>query len=271
VVFEAKAFADPSRNLMLMSEMRHGLKAGELALHYQPKLALADGAVASAEALVRWAHPDRGAIGPADFIRIAEETGNIRPLTEWALEAALADQAALAEGGVDLRLAVNVSGRLLGDRDFRRRLLRKAGGKKLMLEISEAAVVENPRMAAAAIAAFREAGLRISIDNYGAGLSSLNHLKMLHAHELKLDRALTASVVDDRRDRLVVKSAIDLAHSLGMAVVAEGVEEEAVRRALTRLDCDMLQGFLVAKPMPAEELQVFLTRARRRRTSKARA
>lgn len=270
VVFDRVRFVDPSMNLALMSEMREGLKAGELSLHYQPKLTLAGGRVTSAEALVRWRHPERGMIPPDAFIPAAEETGNIRALTEWALAAALADQGRLSEAGQDIAIALNVSARLLGDRDFRRKALRMAEARRgpISFEITESAVVENPKAAMAAIRAFRAAGLGISIDDYGAGLSSLAYLKMLEADELKLDRSLVGAVHESERDRLILKSTIDLAHSLGMKVVAEGVEDEAVQGALGRLGCDIIQGYLVAPALPTADLLAFL-RARGRRKARA--
>ncbi|HEY8571530.1 putative bifunctional diguanylate cyclase/phosphodiesterase [Phenylobacterium sp.] len=266
VVFDEHAFVDPSLNLALMSEMRHGLRAGELSLHYQPKLTLADGRVKAAEALVRWRHPERGMIAPDAFIPAAEETGNIRALTEWALAQAIADQDRLAAAGQELEIALNVSARLLGDRDFRRKALRIAASRRgqLTFEITESAVVENPQAAMAAIAAFRQAGLGISIDDYGAGLSSLAYLKMLEADELKLDKSLVSAVATSTRDRLILKSTVELAHSLGMKVVAEGVEDAMAQRALAKLGCDVVQGYLVSKPLPTADLLAFLNRRRTR-------
>ena len=260
VTFEAETYADPSLNLALMTEMRRGLHAGELSLHYQPKLTLNDGAVRGVEALVRWKHPTQGNIPPDSFIGIAEETGSIRELTEWTLERALADRAALSASGHDLIVSVNISGRLLADRNFCDHVQAMVAGRDhgLCLEITETAVIENPSAATASIAAFRAAGLKVSIDDYGAGLSSLSYLKMLDADELKIDKSLVAAVAESRRDRLILKSTIDLAHSLGMSVVAEGVEIEEVQAALALLGCDAIQGYLVSRPVPLADLTDFL-------------
>ena len=261
VTFDAGAYVDPSLNLALMSEMRRGLGAGELALHYQPKLTAADGVIRGVEALIRWKHPVRGNIPPDSFIGVAEETGSIRELTEWTLERALADRAALKAAGHDLLVSVNISARLLADRGFCDQVRALVAGKDhgLCLEITETAVIENPASATAAIGDFRAAGLKVSIDDYGVGLSSLSYLKLLDADELKIDKSLVVSVTESQRDRLIVKSTIDLAHSLGMVVVAEGVETREVQATLALLGCDAIQGYLVSRPIPLAELGPFLT------------
>ncbi len=260
LVFDADAFPDPDLNLSLMSELRQGLERDEFSLHYQPKARAGDGAIVGAEALIRWRHPARGAIRPDLFIGAAEETGAIRELTEWTVRRALADMDRLREAGQALAVSVNVSGRLLGDQAFRDFALREAAGRAgcLCFEITETAVIENPAGAVQAIAAFREAGLKISIDDYGVGLSSLSYLKMLEADELKLDRSLAASAHQGRRDRLIVRSTIELAHGLGMTVVGEGVETAEAQAALAELGCDLIQGYLIAKPLPLDELLAFL-------------
>ena len=260
VTFEAETYADPSLNLALMTEMRRGLHAGEFNLHYQPKLTLTDGAVHGVEALVRWRHPVRGPIPPDSFIGIAEETGAIRELTDWTLDRALHDRAALKAGGQDVIISVNISGRLLADRSFCDHVREKVAGRDhgLCLEITETAVIENPIAATASIAAFRAAGLKVSIDDYGVGLSSLSYLKMLDADELKIDKSLVAAAAESQRDRLILKSTIDLAHSLGMSVVAEGVETPEVQAALTLLGCDVIQGYLISRPVPLADLTEFL-------------
>lgn len=272
VAFDPAQFIDPSANLSLMSEMRRGLKAGELSLHYQPKLSLADGRVKSAEALARWRHPERGDIPPGVFIPVAEETGNIRALTEWVLARAIADQAEMAEAGQEIDIALNVSARLLDDKEFRRHALRVATARRgrLTFEVTESAVMGNPQAAMAAIAAFREAGIGISIDDYGVGLSSLAYLKMLEADELKLDKSLVDFVDQRERDRLIIGSTMELAHALGMSVTAEGVEEEAVQRTLAKLGCDTIQGYLISRPLPLPQFLAFLEgRKPARRRAKA--
>lgn len=259
LTYAPEAFQDPSLNLALMSELRQGLIEGQISLHYQPKTDAVTGAVTGLEALMRWRHPARGAIRPDLFIPAAEETGSIRELTEWTLAQALTDSQILRAAGHNLRISINVSGRVLSDLAFCEHVLGAVRGRagELCIEITETAVIESPQAAIEAVRAFRKAGLAISIDDYGVGLSSLSYLKMLEADELKLDRSI-ATAVDTERDRLILKSTIKLAHGLGMKVVAEGVENETTRQALAALGCDLIQGYLVAAPMPLEALAAFL-------------
>lgn len=259
LTYAPEAFQDPSLNLALMSELRQGLAEGQISLYYQPKTDALTGVVTGLEALMRWRHPVRGAIRPDLFIPAAEETGSIRELTEWTLAQALADSETLRASGHNLRISINVSGRVLSDHAFCEHVLSAVRGRaaELCVEITETAVIESPQAAIEAVSAFRKAGLAISIDDYGVGLSSLSYLKMLEADELKLDRSI-ATAVDTERDRLILKSTIKLAHSLGMKVVAEGVETEATRQALAGLGCDLIQGYLVAAPMPLDALAAFL-------------
>jgi EAL domain-containing protein (putative c-di-GMP-specific phosphodiesterase class I)/CHASE2 domain-containing sensor protein/GGDEF domain-containing protein len=261
LMFQPAAFQDPTLNLSLMSELRQGLKAGQLALHYQPKRA-ANGQIVGVEALMRWIHPTRGPIRPDIFILAAEETGAIRELTEWTVAQALADSAALRHAGHAQRISINVSGRVLTDLAFREFVLAATHGRthELCLEVTETAVIENPQAAVEAVAAFRRAGLAISIDDYGVGLSSLSYLKILDADELKLDRSIATAVAAER-DRLILRSTIDLAHGLGMKVVAEGVEDAAVEAVLLNLGCDLIQGYLVSRPLPLSDLGRFLEAA----------
>jgi EAL domain-containing protein (putative c-di-GMP-specific phosphodiesterase class I)/GGDEF domain-containing protein len=261
LMFQPAAFQDPTLNLSLMSELRQGLKAGQLALHYQPKRA-ANGQIDGVEALMRWNHPTRGPIRPDIFILAAEETGAIRELTEWTVAQALADSAALRHAGHAQRISINVSGRVLTDLAFREFVLAATHGRthELCLEVTETAVIENPQAAVEVVAAFRRAGLAISIDDYGVGLSSLSYLKILDADELKLDRSIATAVAAER-DRLILRSTIDLAHGLGMKVVAEGVEDAAVEAVLLNLGCDLIQGYLVSRPLPLSDLGRFLEAA----------
>ena len=261
LVFDAGAFPDPDLNLSLMSELRQGLERDEFSLHYQPKAQASDSRIVGAEALIRWSHPERGAIRPDLFIGAAEETGAIRELTEWTVRRALADMERLRQAGRPLPVSVNVSGRLLGDQAFQDFVLREIAGRAgaLCFEITETAVIENPTAAVGAISAFRQAGVKISIDDYGVGLSSLAYLKMLEADELKLDRSLAASAHQGPRDRLIVRSTIELAHGLGMTVVGEGVETTEAQTALAELGCDLVQGYLISKPVPLDSFLERLT------------
>ena len=201
-------------------------------------------------------------MSPEAFIPLAEETGDIRALTDWVLERALAEQAALAAAGRPLGFAVNLSGRLLCDADASRTLCPRARGRgPITLEVTETAVIADPEVAIANLNRLRSAGVELAIDDYGAGLSSLAYLRRLPAQELKLDRSLLTDVGRGGRDALVIRSTIDLAHALGMRVVAEGVEDRAVLAVLAGMGCDQAQGFAIARPMPFAELKRFLAAA----------
>jgi EAL domain-containing protein (putative c-di-GMP-specific phosphodiesterase class I)/GGDEF domain-containing protein len=262
--FDAEAYGDPASNLSLMSSLLAGIGAGELQLWHQPKYDMRKRAITGTEALVRWRHPTRGMIFPDLFITMAEETGHIRQLTEWAVRQAIEDQRHLAVAGHELEVAVNISGRILSEPDFVDfcELALKGAAGKLCFEITETAVIENPEAALAMLDRFAELGVSISIDDFGSGLSSLGYLKRIRGHELKIDRSIIEDVTHSQRDALIVRSTIDLAHSLGLKVTAEGVETNACFSLLAGLGCDQAQGYLIAKPQPLSELFEFLAENR---------
>ena len=197
---------------------------------------------------------------PDLFIPMAEETGHIRTLTDWVLRQAIIDQTVMAKAGHELEVSINISGRLLGDRDFADlvdRTVKTAPGK-LCFEITETAVIEHPDLALELLDRFRDAGVAISIDDFGSGLSSLAYLKQIRGQELKIDRSLITDITQSQRDALIVRSTIDLAHGLGMKVTGEGVETANTFQLLAAMGCDSIQGYFVAKPQPLNELLVFL-------------
>lgn len=258
--FDAETYGDPSSNLALMSGMLWAIRSGQIELHHQPKFDLRSRRVSAVEGLVRWRHPTRGLLRPDLFIPMAEETGHIRTLTDWVLKQAIEDQALLARQGHEIEMSINISGRLLGDRDFADlvdRLAPSAVGQ-LCFEITETAVIDNPDLALELLDRFREAGVSISIDDFGTGLSSLAYLKQIRGQELKIDRSLIMDVTESQRDALIVRSTIDLAHSLGLKVTAEGVEKSEAFQLLAAMGCDAIQGYLIAKPQPLNELLIFL-------------
>lgn len=259
-VFDADAYGDPASKLSLMSEMLDALEDGSISLHYQPKHDIRAGAVTAAEALIRWTHPERGFVRPDLFVELAEETGHIRAMTRWTLKRAILDQAALRAAGRDLVISVNLSGRLVADPEFADEIIDMVSGAdcRLCLEITETAVIGNPTLALQIIDRYRAAGLSVSIDDYGSGLSSLAYLKQIHADELKIDKAFVLSLGASARDALLVKSTIDLAHSLGLKIVAEGVETAEALAILSAMGCDLAQGYFIARPMPLGQLQAFL-------------
>lgn len=222
--FDAERYGDPAGNLSLISEMMAAMRNGELTLAYQPKYDFRAERTNGVEALMRWTHPRRGCVSPDLFIGMAEETGHIRPLTEWAIRRAIADQKALAAGGHRLTVSVNISGRLLSDESFADFAVAEVAAAEadLCFEITETAVVDYPDLALRIVERFARAGISVSLDDYGSGLSSLTYLKQIRADELKIDKSFILGLDQSSRDALLVKSTIDLAHSLGLKVTAEG-------------------------------------------------
>ena len=264
LAFNAETYGDPASKLSLMSEMLTALGDGEITLAYQPKHDTRAGLVTGVEALIRWNHPTRGFVAPDMFVALAEETGHIRALTRWTLEQALRDQAALRLAGHDLLVSVNLSGRMLGEPEFATEvidMIAVAEGR-ICLEITETAVIDHPETAHDIIDRFRTAGIKISIDDYGSGLSSLAYLKQIRADELKIDKEFILTLDRNARDALLVKSTVDLAHSLGLKIVAEGVETAESLAILTAMGCDLAQGYFIARPMPLTKVVDFLDEAR---------
>ncbi len=267
-IFNPAQYGDPASNLSLMSEMLNGISAGELLLHHQPKLDLRLQTVTAVEALVRWRHPTRGLLAPDVFIPMAEDTGQIGALTEWVLGRAIEEQALLQHQGRALAMSINVSGRLLGDPAFTETALDMVRGARgeICFEITETAVIEHPEAALEAIDRFAARGIGVSIDDYGTGLSSLAYLKQIRADELKIDKSFVLKVGESQKDALLVRSTIDLAHSLGLKVTAEGVESNVALSLLAGMGCDLAQGFHIARPMPFKELLIFLAQEELRET-----
>jgi len=250
--FDAVAYGDPVGNLSLISDLMGALESDQVWMAYQPKFDLRANAITGVEALMRWNHPRRGFVSPDLFITMAEETGHIRTLTEWGLRRAIADQKALAAAGHVLTMSVNISGRLLTDESFADHALAEVArsGADMIFEITETAVIDNPTMALGIIDRFAAAGIAVSIDDYGSGLSSLSYLKQIRADELKIDKAFILTLDESARDALLVKSTIDLAHSLGLKVTAEGVETATALALLRGMGCDTAQGYYIAKGLP---------------------
>lgn len=249
-----------SDEISLMRDLRRAIEEGELRLHYQPKLRSRTNTIDSVEALLRWPHPVHGQVTIERLIRLAESTGAIRDVTEWVVAQAVADQARLAAAGYDLTVYVNISGVLLPDADFARRVLRTVAvaNGRIGFEVTETAVIQDPDGALANLRAFSEAGIKIAIDDYGSGLSSLSYLKQLPAHELKIDQMFVSGLIDSHRDPLLVRSSIDLAHALDMEVTAEGVDDPMALSLLRVMGCDLVQGYLISPPIELGELQRFL-------------
>jgi diguanylate cyclase (GGDEF)-like protein len=254
--------------LSLLGELQRAVDRDELVLFFQPKMELATGRVSGAEVLLRWQHPTRGLLAPGAFIPFAEQTGFIRQLTRWTLERAVTQCAQWYRDGRPLALAVNVSADDLADLHFDQRVsnaLARSGlpPALLTLEVTESGFIEDPERALRMLDSLSLLGVNLSIDDFGTGYSSLSHLARMPVNEVKIDRSFVLGLESDPEFAPVVRSAIDMGHSLGMKVVAEGIENEASAQQLRALNCDIGQGYLYAKPMPAADLEAWLkTRTR---------
>ncbi len=248
-----------AQQLSLLGELDDALRSGAIIVLYQPKLNLATRRIDAVEALVRWNHPERGLLPPDCFIPLFEERGRIDDLTVAVLSRALADMRGWCELGLTIGVAVNISAALLTSESFTNRalaLVERSGAPahRLTFEVTESAQFEDMNKAIAALERFRATGIRISMDDYGTGQSALNYLKLLPLSELKIDRMFVAQAHVDRGDAMLVRSTVQLAHELGLKVVAEGVEEPACLAFLEQIGCDYAQGYLVGRPLDAEAL-----------------
>lgn len=241
----------------MLRDLRAALAKDDLSLVYQPKLHVPSQTIRSVEALLRWRHSSKGWISPETFIGLAEETGLIADITRWVVRRALGDQAWLERSGKPVTVYLNLSGRLLADASFCAWILetvREFDGCALGLEITETAVIDDPEHALANLQVLADAGLKIAIDDYGSGLSSLSYLKRMPAHELKIDKMFISTLTSSHRDPLLVRSTIDVAHALGMEVTAEGVETAGALALLRVMGCDHIQGYLVSRPLELSAL-----------------
>ncbi|MCB1184585.1 EAL domain-containing protein, partial [bacterium] len=266
---DGTAWYDPSaqgaheRRLSLMSDLREGLRAGEVQFAYQPKFDCRAGRITAVEALVRWHSPTRGFVPPDDFIPLAERTGNVRHLTHWALEQAVARIAAWRGEGHELAVAVNISATDLADRGLVGRIRdllqrHRVPAPLLHLELTESAVMDDPGRALDLLGSLSGLGVRLAIDDFGAGYSSLGYLKRLPVDELKIDKSFVMNLAQSEEDRILVRSTIDLGHNLGLRVTAEGVEDAATVDLLRGYGCDMLQGYHIGRPTTVAELENLL-------------
>jgi diguanylate cyclase (GGDEF)-like protein/PAS domain S-box-containing protein len=267
----SRAQHDTSR-LTLLAELRRALDRHELVLYYQPKAGLADGEVHAVEALLRWNHRTRGLVGPDDFIPIAQQTGLIKPLTLYVIDAALRQCRSWQDDGLGLAIAVNLSARNLVDADFPARVARllqrwNVEPSLLEFEITESAMLADPMRTKLILEHLSIMGIRLSIDDFGTGYSSLAYLKRLPVSEIKVDRSFVMSMEENEDDATIVRSTIDLGRNLGLDVVAEGVESERVWDRLRALGCTTAQGYYLSRPLPAPELRTWLLHRRRIRVT----
>jgi diguanylate cyclase len=249
--------------LSLLSELRQAIDQDELRLVYQPKVELASGITTGVEALVRWSHPHKGMIAPDRFIPFAEQTGFIKTITAWVIDAAARQAATWRSAGRALRISLNVSAQDLLNPELAEQLSgalerHELPPELLCVEITESGVMQDAARAIAMLKRIERLGVGRSIDDFGTGYSSLAYVKQLSVQELKIDRSFIRNIVSDVKDRAIVLSTIELAHNLGLGVVAEGVENQAAADLLRELGCDEIQGWLVAKPLDPAPLETWL-------------
>ena len=252
------------RRFQLVTQFRKAVEEGLITVHYQPKLDLRDRELVGVEALVRWTHPEFGPVSPAEFVEAIETTGSIDTLLGHVLDIVLTQLAAWRDRDVKISAAVNLSVRNLSGPNFPQKIKAALAAHQvppelLTFEITESSVMADPERSLPILRELHAMGIRLSVDDFGTGYSSLAYLRRLPIDEIKIDKSFVQGMVTDLSDHAIVRAIIDLGHSLGLRVVAEGVEEEAARDALRALDCDELQGFLLARPMPIEKLEAWLT------------
>jgi EAL domain-containing protein (putative c-di-GMP-specific phosphodiesterase class I) len=241
-------------------DLRDAVDGEQLVLHYQPVIDVSTGAVTGVEALVRWQHPDRGLLAPVSFVPVAEETGMILEIGQWVMREAARAAAAWRAAGTPVRVAVNVAAAQLLAGDLVALVedaLAQAGARPedLAIEVTESAVLADIDSTVVQLEAARALGVAVSLDDFGTGYSSLAYLQRLPADELKIDRSFVSRIVDDQVSSAIVASVLDLAHAVGLEVVAEGVEDAAQLELLRALGCDRAQGYHLGRPTPAPDLQ----------------
>ena len=257
------------RQLAIVGELRGAIDGGQFSLNYQPKVDVATRHVRHAEALLRWTHPTMGRIGPDEFIPLAERAGLVGVLTRWVVDRACADMAAWRAQGIDIGIAINLSAIDLADAGLGAMVLERIArhgvpATQIIVEVTESAVLADLPRAIATLNALRAEGLRVSVDDFGTGQSSLGQLKHLPADELKIDKSFVLQLAPGSEDERIVQSIVQLGHALGLKVVAEGLETETGLDVLARLRCDVAQGYHFSRPLPVEALTPWLHDHQRR-------
>jgi EAL domain-containing protein (putative c-di-GMP-specific phosphodiesterase class I) len=262
VVHEGEPELKSARRLVIAGALRHSIEHDLLTLVAQPKVDVVTRRICGAELLARWHHPELGTISPGEFIPLAEQTGLIRPLTYWVMSSAAKALRTLEKDGVYIPLAVNISTRNLYEAGFVARVQSVCGTwgispERLHLELTETALMHDPDAALKILTVLRDLGFEIHIDDFGAGYSSLGYLQKLPIDCVKIDRMFVTSMSVEDRTRNIVRLATDLAHDLGLKVIAEGVETLTVLEDLAEIGCDMAQGYFIAKPMPLDDFALY--------------
>ncbi len=256
---------DSREKLMLSNDLRNAVHAGQLSMNYQPKIDIGTGEMIGMEALIRWQHPVMGMVSPERFIPVAELIGFMHPLTEFILDTALKDLRCLIDRGYDTSMAINLSASSLQDPELENLLLCAVAKwevqpSQIMLEITETAVMDQTAQAMEVLQTLDKLGFKFSMDDFGTGHSSLVNLRRLPVQELKVDRTFVMNMLENEEDATIVRTVIELGHSLGKKIVAEGVESEAILRALARLGCNIAQGYHISRPLSFEGLSDWLLR-----------
>ena len=265
--YDVKNDLNNRRRLSMMGELGAAIRKDELLLHFQPRVEIPSGKVTGCEVLLRWQHPEHGLIYPGEFVPMIEMTEHINPLTDWVIKDTIKQIKHLQEKGFDLPLAINVSGRNITDAYFseviKELLFTNDMSPHLFeIEITESALINQPQKALKNLEKISELGVSIALDDYGTGYSSLSYLTELPLNTLKIDRSFVFGMLENKTNSTIVKSTIDLAKNLSLKVVAEGVEDKATYDAIKAMQCDELQGYFIAKPMPMEALEDWLQNKR---------
>ena len=255
---------NPGR-LTMMTELRQAIEQNQLCLYYQPKINLKENKCVGVEALVRWNHPEKGQILPDAFIVDAEKSNTIKSLTQWVLTTAIEQSAQWNKEGFCIDLSVNISARDFQDPALLKLIEDKISNSSiepacLTLELTESAVMTDTKKAFDSLSKLDKMGVKLAIDDFGTGYSSLDYLKRLPVDELKIDRSFVIDMATSKNDEAIVRSTIDLAHNLGLSVVAEGVEDQNSLDLLEKMGCDTMQGYFTCRPLPADEISEYLSK-----------
>jgi diguanylate cyclase (GGDEF)-like protein len=266
VIYDPQASNNTNGGLRLSSDLRHAIEREEFVLHYQPKIGLKSGRICGVEALIRWNHPEQGLLSPAHFISFAERSGLIHPITDWVIQTAAKQCREWRDAGYDLSVALNVAASSFQNPKLLQRLGDTLGDHQLCgprsrfeIEITENILMADVEHGARVLNQLGELGITVAIDDFGTGYSSLAYLKRLPIHSIKVDKSFILNMANDDSDATIVRSTIDLAHNLGCSVVAEGVETIDTLDLLISLGCDDAQGFLMGRPIPAQEMPLWLS------------
>lgn len=264
-VYQSGQDENYKRQLNIIGDIKNALTNGNIYVVFHPKINFKNNSCNSLEALVRWNHPTLGLISPEEFIRLAENSGNIKMISEWVVESVIKQMQLWRSSGLNINVSINISADDLVDASFNqlvKSLLdnHSIDSNSLTFEITETVIMNEPEVAIESMLFFKNLGINLSIDDFGTGYSSLEYLKRLPANELKIDKSFILGIEHNHEDQLIVKTAINLAHDFGMSVVAEGVETLTAYELLKDLGCDIAQGFLFTKPIPAADLEKWLER-----------